>query len=151
MFSSRTRSQIFKNSFVGMRGYILFETGFAWAGGRRVGKRDSAGGHRQYRIFFGFPTQETLAFFVMLPRFGRVGPFARLISFCPGPPWALGQLVFRHKRNSVVAIALRCNRIALQSHCIATALHCHRTALRPGALHCIRNAFALHWQCGALH
>ena len=53
---------IFQNQFCGNLG-ILFETGFAWAGGRRVGKRDSAGGHRQYRIFFGFPTQETLAFF----------------------------------------------------------------------------------------
>ena len=84
----------------------------------------------------------------MLPRFGRVGPFARLISFCPGPPWALGQLVFRHKRNSVVAIALRCNRIALQSHCIAIALHCNRIVLHCNRMqsHCI----ALQSHCFAL-
>ena len=89
-------------------------------------------------IFWFSDAGNARIFFLMLPRFGRVGPFARLISFCPGPPWALGQLVFRHKRNSVVAIALRCNRIALQSHCIAIALHWNRIALQPHyiALHC---------------
>ena len=65
---------IFQKQFCGNLG-ILFETGFAWAGGRRVGKRDSAGGHRQYRIFFGFPTQETLAFFFLcFLGLGGLGP-----------------------------------------------------------------------------
>ena len=63
-----------------------------------------------------------------------------IFSFCPGLPWALGQLV-RPPSPSLLAPlsshALHC--IAFQSHCIAVALHFNRIALQSHciALHCV--------------